>query len=223
YAIATRNGFTYIASHRAKKENPNWPDLQVTFSFLRLVGNALGCTVALGRPYSHGTLRYNTSASSMVDDHLPIIDPQYFTHPHDLERVIEGIEFCLNVFEGTQTFQNIGAKFTVEPIEECRDTVFRSKDYWACYVQYRSQSLYHTSCTCRMGKPNDREGSVVDSKLRAHGVEKLRIIDASVLPRVTNANIAAPVIMIAEKISASLIEDHTTLASKQKTNFGSDL
>ncbi|CAG7728064.1 unnamed protein product, partial [Allacma fusca] len=54
------------------------------------------------------------------------IDSQYFTHPHDLERVIEGIEFCLKIFEGTQTFQNIGAKFTVEPIEECRDTVFRS-------------------------------------------------------------------------------------------------
>ncbi|CAG7828771.1 unnamed protein product [Allacma fusca] len=222
YAVISSNAFTYITSKQAQKDNPNWPDLQIVFKFQRRYLNDLGCTVALGRPYSRGTLRFNTTATGMEDDNLPINDPQYFTHPFDMERVVEGIEFCLNVFEGTQAFKKIGAKYAGEPIEECRDTVFRSKDYWACYVQYRVTSLWHTAGTCRMGKSNDREGSVVDSKLRVHGVQRLRIIDASVMPLVTNANTEAPVVVIAEKIAASLVEDHT-LVSKQKTDFETEL
>ncbi|CAG7678351.1 unnamed protein product, partial [Allacma fusca] len=219
YAVISSNGFTYIASQRAQKENPNWADLQIVFKFQRRYLNDLGCTVALGRPYSRGTLRYNTSATSMLDDHLPISDPRYYTHPYDLERVIEGIEFCVKVFEETEAFKKIGAKFSLKPIEECTDTVFRSKDYWACYAQYRTTSLWHTSGSCRMGKPNDRDRSVVDSKLRVHGVKKLRIVDASIFPRIPNANIAAAVIVTAEKISDSLIEDYT-LMSKEKIDIG---
>ncbi|CAG7822514.1 unnamed protein product [Allacma fusca] len=202
------NGLAYIVSDRAKRRNPNWPDLQVTLLFQTRDDHALNCAVTLGLPYSRGTLRFNTSATNMEDNYLPINDPRYFTHPHDLERVLEGIEFCFKVLEGTQAFKNIGTRFTDEPIKECKYTVFRSKDYWACYVQYRATSLWHTSGACRMGKPNDRVGSVVDSKLRVHGVKKLRIIDVSIMPRITNANIATPVIMIAEKIAASLIGEH---------------
>ncbi|CAG7820760.1 unnamed protein product, partial [Allacma fusca] len=206
-------GHFYTVSDRVKTENRNWPDLQIALSFQHLDTNSLTCDVTLGRPYSRGNLRFNTSATNMGDNNLPIHDPRYLTHPSDLERIIEGIQFCFKIVEGTQAFKNIGAKFTVEPVEECRDTVYRSKDYWACYVQHTSMSVWHTSCTCRMGQPNDWDGSVVDSKLRVHGVRKLRIIDASIMPRITNANIATPVIVIAEKTVASIIAEY-----KQRTN-----
>ncbi|CAG7662678.1 unnamed protein product, partial [Allacma fusca] len=200
-------GFAYIVSDSAKMENPNWSDLQIGFVFQFRDTNAIGCYVGLGRPYSRGNVRFNISATNMEDNNLPINDPRYLTHPSDLIRLIEGIEFCIKVYEGTEAFKNIGARFTVEPIQECRDTIFRSKDYWACYVEHRATTTWHTASTCMMGKPNDWHGSVVDSKLRVHGVKGLRIIDASIMPRITNANTAAPVLMIAEKASAGIIED----------------
>lgn len=69
------------------------------------------------------------------------------------------------------------------------------------WVAQDGESAYHPSCTCKMGYD---EMAVVDSKLRVHGVENLRVVDASVMPYVTNGNIYAPVLMIAEK-AADLI------------------
>ena len=69
------------------------------------------------------------------------------------------------------------------------------------WVAKDGESAYHPSCTCKMGYD---EMAVVDSELRVHGVENLRIVDASVMPCVTNGNIYAPVMMIAEK-AADLI------------------
>jgi len=64
------------------------------------------------------------------------------------------------------------------------------------FVAREGESAYHPSCTCKMG--ND-ELSVVDSELRVHGVDNLRVVDASVMPDLTNGNIYAPVLMIGEK------------------------
>ncbi|CAG7728009.1 unnamed protein product, partial [Allacma fusca] len=202
------NGFGYIVSDRAKRENPNWSDLQISFINQMRDGSALGGIVGLTRPYSRGTLRFNTSATSMEDDNLVISDPRYFTHPGDLDRLLEGIQFIFKVLEGTQAFKKIGTKYAGEPIQECKHTIFRSKDYWACYIEHRTTSVWHSSCTCGMGKQNDRDGSVVDSKLRVHGIKKLRIIDASVMPQVTNANTVTPVIVIAEKTVDSIIKEY---------------
>jgi len=69
------------------------------------------------------------------------------------------------------------------------------------FVAREGESAYHPSCTCKMG--NDSE-AVVDSELRVHGTDGLRVVDASVMPLITNGNIYAPVLMIAEK-AADLI------------------
>jgi len=69
------------------------------------------------------------------------------------------------------------------------------------WVAREGESAYHPSCTCKMGYD---EMSVVDSELRVHGVENLRVVDASVMPYITNGNIYSPVLMIAEK-AADLI------------------
>jgi len=64
------------------------------------------------------------------------------------------------------------------------------------FIAREGESAYHPSCTCSMGTG---EGAVVDPALRVHGVEGLRVVDASVMPDITNGNIYAPVMMIAEK------------------------
>ena len=65
------------------------------------------------------------------------------------------------------------------------------------FVAREGESAYHPSCTCKMGQ-NDPM-AVVDPQLRVHGVENLRVVDASIMPHVTNGNIYSPVLMIAEK------------------------
>ena len=69
------------------------------------------------------------------------------------------------------------------------------------FVRQKGESAYHPSCTCRMGTDSD---AVVDSKGRVHGVSGLRVVDASIMPDVTNGNLNAPVVMMAEKISAAI-------------------
>jgi len=72
------------------------------------------------------------------------------------------------------------------------------------WVARDGESAYHPSCTCKMGYD---EMAVVDSELRVHGVENLRIVDASVMPCVTNGNIYAPVMMIAEKAADLILKN----------------
>jgi len=64
------------------------------------------------------------------------------------------------------------------------------------YVRQYASCDYHPVGTCKMG--ND-EASVVDDQLRVHGLDRLRVIDASVMPRLTSGNTMAPTMMIAEK------------------------
>jgi choline dehydrogenase len=70
------------------------------------------------------------------------------------------------------------------------------------YARRNGSTCYHASCTCMMGS---HAMSVVDSELRVHGIDGLRVIDASVMPAVTSTNTNAPTIMIAEK-GATLIK-----------------
>ncbi|EPR34276.1 choline dehydrogenase [Alkalidesulfovibrio alkalitolerans DSM 16529] len=76
------------------------------------------------------------------------------------------------------------------------------------FVAREGESAYHPSCTCKMGYDDT---AVVDSQLKVHGVSGLRVVDASVMPSITNGNIYSPVMMIAEK-AADLILGNTPLA-----------
>ncbi len=75
------------------------------------------------------------------------------------------------------------------------------------FVAREGESAYHPSCTCKMGYD---DMAVVDSELKVHGTEGLRVVDASVMPAITNGNIYAPVMMIAEK-AADMIAGNNPL------------
>lgn len=83
------------------------------------------------------------------------------------------------------------------------------------FVAREGESAYHPSCTCRMGTGND---SVTDANLKVHGIEGLRVVDASVMPYVTNGNIYAPVLMIGEK-AADIILGNTPLPAEKVPYF----
>ncbi|SLN15789.1 Oxygen-dependent choline dehydrogenase [Roseovarius litorisediminis] len=63
-------------------------------------------------------------------------------------------------------------------------------------LRARVETAFHPSCTCKMGQD---AVAVVDGQLRVHGLEGLRVVDASVLPRITSANLNAPTVMIAAR------------------------
>jgi choline dehydrogenase-like flavoprotein len=75
------------------------------------------------------------------------------------------------------------------------------------FIRSQADSIYHPVGTCRMGSD---EAAVVDATLRVHGIDGLRVIDASVMPRIVGGNTNAPTVMIAEK-AADMIMKNTKL------------
>ena len=73
------------------------------------------------------------------------------------------------------------------------------------FIREFATTIYHPACTCKMGSDGL---AVVDERLRVHGVDGLRVADASIMPRIINANTNAPCIMIGEKAAAMIIEDN---------------
>ena len=84
------------------------------------------------------------------------------------------------------------------------------------WVAKDGETAYHPSCTCKMGTD---DLSVVDPEsMKVHGVENLRVVDASVMPYITNGNIYAPVMMLAEK-AADLILGNSLLPTENVEYF----
>jgi choline dehydrogenase len=73
------------------------------------------------------------------------------------------------------------------------------------YFREQSGSIYHLCGSCAMG--DDPRTSVVDARLRVHGMTGLRVVDASIFPNITSGNINAPTMMVAEKGAAMILED----------------
>ena len=106
----------------------------------------------------------------------------------------------------TKSMREIGASLVDVPAEACRDHKFGTDKYWACMAIHYTTTIYHPVGTCKMGSKYD-EMAVVDARLRVYGVAKLRVVDASIMPKIVRGNTNAPVIMIAEKASDMIKED----------------
>lgn len=96
--------------------------------------------------------------------------------------------------------RRIGTVFNKNPFLGCAHLKFASDDYWKCCLRLYGSSLQHQSGTCKMGPTSDPE-AVVDPQLRVHGIDNLRVVDASVMPTIPAGHTNAIVIMIAEKAS----------------------
>ncbi|HEX5499522.1 MAG TPA: GMC oxidoreductase, partial [Thermomicrobiales bacterium] len=76
----------------------------------------------------------------------------------------------------------------------------QSDDEFLAAAAQRGQTTFHPGCTCRMGPASDPL-AVVDDRLRVHGLDALRVVDASIMPRMISANLNASTLMIADKAS----------------------
>lgn len=132
-----------------------------------------GIMVILLKPESRGYVHLN--GTSIYNK--PHINPQYFSKKKDLETITAAIRQQIS-FTETQSFWNKRGEYLRLPIAECDKFEFDSDEYWGCYISYMSQTIYHPVGTCKMGPKTD-PNAVVDERLRVYGIDKLRVIDAS--------------------------------------------
>ncbi|KAK8719967.1 hypothetical protein OTU49_013656, partial [Cherax quadricarinatus] len=167
-------------------------------------------TPVLNRPLSRGTL---TLASSNPRDH-PLINLNFLNHPADVEALIRGIKLALKVGNTVAFREGLSARFHDKVLSGCKHEEAYSDAYWACYTRYLATTAYHTCGTCKMG-PSSDPLAVVDHRLRLRGVSGVRVVDASIMPRIISGNTNAPTLMIAEKGAHILREDWLFSAQKQ--------
>lgn len=153
------------------------------------------------RPKSRGSIRLRSK--NPFD--YPKIYPNYFEKDEDIKTLIEGTKIAI-ALSRTKAFQRFGAILNPHQFPDCRHLKMYSDKHWECMIRYYSATIYHPIGTCKMGPYWDSE-AVVDSQLRVYGVNRLRVVDASIMPAMVSGNTNAPVIMIGEK-GADLIKKH---------------
>ena len=146
----------------------------------------------VNRPASRGQI---TLASTDPLDQ-PLIDPAYLSAPGDLPQFVAGIQKLREIFRAKPLADILGRE--LGPGHEAQ-----SEAEIATYVRDRaSGTIFHPVGTCKMGAD---ERAVVDPSLRVHGLDALRVVDASIMPTLIGGNTNAPTIMIAEKAAAMML------------------
>jgi len=178
------------------------PDLQLLFtpasydpSKFGTLEREDGMTVAVCpvRPDSRGTIMARTADPITA----PIIVPNYLAAPSDVRILLAGMRLTRQIFAAPAI-----EKHSVE--ETLPGPRIQTDDELLDYARRFGNTIYHPVGTCRMGQG---PSAVVDERLRVHGIEGLRVIDASIMPTLTTGNTNAPTIMIGEKGAAMIRED----------------
>ncbi|MEL7547739.1 MAG: choline dehydrogenase [Pseudomonadota bacterium] len=141
------------------------------------------------RPESRGSVHIKATDHAVY----PAIMPNYLSDPLDEQTAVAGLRWARKFAE-----QPVLAKY-IEHEMEPGDTI-QSDEELLAYARETGGTIYHPVGTCKMAPEGDTMG-VVDSELRVRGVEGLRVVDASVMPRLVSGNTNAPTIAIAEKAS----------------------
>ena len=176
------------------------PDMQLHFAPAMIIdhgrksvwGHGLSCHVCLLRPKSRGEVTLNSSDPN--DD--PKIDPKFLSHPDDMRALVEGYKKMMMILNEEPL-----SKYTSNHVERPID-LNNDKDIEQA-IREEADTVYHPVGTCKMG--ND-DMSVVDENLKVHGIDGLRVVDASIMPTLIGGNTNAPTIMIGEKASDIILE-----------------
>jgi choline dehydrogenase-like flavoprotein len=168
------------------------PDIQLHFCMAMVEdhgrkprwGTGFSCHVCLLRPKSIGSV-YLNSADPLA---APAIDPNFFGDERDVETMVAGFKLTKRLLD-TPALRGLQKQdlFTAD---------VKTDDDIRAVLRARSDTVYHPVGTCKMGTD---AMAVVDPKLKVHGLEGLRVVDASIMPTLIGGNTNAPTIMIGEK------------------------
>lgn len=160
-------------------------------------GHGISCHVCLLNPKSRGTIKISGPS---IDDPI-LIDPNFYGEESDLEEMVKGFKLTQTLMQ-SEAFKSMIKEdlFTanVHTDEEIRQV-----------LRDRSDTVYHPVGSCKMGVD---EMAVVDPRLRVYGIQNLRVVDASIMPKVVNGNTNVPAIMIAEKAVDMINQDQSGVA-----------
>jgi choline dehydrogenase-like flavoprotein len=184
--FAEGGGFLRTSADHAR------PDVQLHFVVAAVqdharklsLGHGLSCHVCLLRPKSRGAV---TLASREVGA-APHIDPAFFQHPDDVAEMVAGFKLTRQILNQPA----LRAHWT----QEMWGADARSDADIEALLRQRVDTIYHPVGTCKMGVD---AMAVVDPQLRVHGLEGLRVVDASIMPSLISGNTNAPAMMIGEK------------------------
>ena len=155
------------------------------------LGHGFSCHVCVLRPKSRGSVALESSDPMAA----PRIDPGFLSDPEDLDVLMKGVRKTRQIMAAEPLARYIHKELFIEG--EPDDAALEQ------HIRNRADTIYHPVGTCKMGID---DMAVVDPQLRVHGLDGLRVVDASVMPRLVGGNTNAPTIMIAEK-AADMIRD----------------
>jgi choline dehydrogenase-like flavoprotein len=179
------------------------PDIQLAF-VLALIGNrnmakrselghGYACHACILRPKSRGHVRLGSP--DMRD--APVIDPRFLSEESDMDTMVAGVRIMRRIFAQSALASEGGKELLTDDFGPDSS----NEDAIRAFIRSHADGIYHPVGTCRMGTD---EMAMVDPSLRVHGIEGLRVVDASIMPTLVGGNTHAPTVMIGEK-AADLI------------------
>jgi choline dehydrogenase len=197
-------GMAPVMCYGFGRSEPTVVDPDVAFSFapasmklgtIGLLDEFPGMTCAgwKHRPDSTGHVRL---ASADVRD-APIINPMYLSDERDRRTAIDALRMVRKIFATAPLSGFVDAETFPGP-------KVQTDDEWLDFVRRYGSGTYHLTGTCRMGQASD-PSTVVSPELKVHGIENLRVVDASVMPTEPSANTYAATLMIAEKAADMML------------------
>ena len=176
-------------------EKFTWPNIQYHFLPIAVRYDGRNASKAHSFQAHVGSMRSPSRGRVRITSTNPQEHPSilfnYMSHPQDWEEFRAAIRITRDIFRQPALDGFRGKAIT--PTDD-----LQSDAELDAYVRQHAETAYHPSCTCAMGEGND---AVVDGQGRVHGLEGLRVVDASIMPDIITGNLNATTIMIAEKIA----------------------
>jgi choline dehydrogenase-like flavoprotein len=145
------------------------------------------------RPESRGFVRIKSADPSAP----PAIQPRYLSSPTDRDTVVAGIKLLRRIMS-----QPAMRRYIAE--ERAPDPHCMSDAELLAFARATGTTVFHPTSTCRMGSDST---AVVDARLRVHGIERLRVVDGSIMPTLVSRNTNAAIVMIGEKGADMILQD----------------
>ncbi len=184
------------------RDEESIPDLQLHLTAAKLDNHGLNLAFALGYGYSthvcilRPKARGSVTLANADPTAAPLIDPNLLGHEDDMEGMVRGIK----------QIRKIGAQSALNDWRG--DEIFPGKDVQSDeqirqFLRAKCDNIYHPVGTCKMGK--DDMAVVAPDSMKVHGLEGLRVVDASIMPTLIGGNTNAPTVMIADKAADMIL------------------